>query len=178
MLLGLLASLAGSTTARADLWQGAGVLKPRSLAGGVYGQVYVSPTGEFQGFANLEYGLVPRLQAELRIGAGTRPFYLGTFAKFLLAGGDIVTVSWWGGMFLQKTFNLEHAILLSRVQGLWEFYFAPVMTINFGSGSTFGYRSVPGVSMFIDKKTKVFVEGAISASQSYSAISFGLRRFL
>jgi len=172
------ALLLASTSARADLWQGANPQRPKSLSVGAYSQLYFTPTGEFQVFANAEYGLSNRWQGELRIGAGTQPFYFGAFAKYLVASGDLVTVAWWGGIHAQTNGYIDNALILSRIFGRWEVYAAPLLSANLGKGETFALGLIPGFSVYVSRNMKLYTEAVINASHYYGALSVGFRLFL
>ncbi len=162
--------------ARADLWQGAPVQRPKQITIGAFGQLYFSPS-DFQAFFNGMYGFTNRLQGELRMGVGTQSFYFGAFGKYHLVSTDLLSMSVWGGLHSQSVGFLDGSLILSHGFKTWELYFAPLLSLNLNSG-TLGSALVPGVSVFVEKNLKFYAEGVLKLGNYYNAMSAGFRFFL
>jgi hypothetical protein len=161
------------SSAEAQIWQTAKVLKQNSAAVGGFGQLYFDPS-EFMAYGQLTYGIGNGMQLEGRLGTGSLDFYAGMFVKALVVSNQVASIALWSGIHSQGNAFWDFAPIFSHDFGTLELYFAPFISLSLGDRHS-GVTMNPGMNLALRPNLAFYTELALKVSNIPSSLTAGVR---
>jgi hypothetical protein len=171
----LLVALFTTSSAQAQIWQSAKVVKQSSASIGGFGQLYFDPS-EFMAYGQLAYGIGNGMQLEGRLGTGSLDFYAGMFVKALVVSNSVASIALWSGIHSQGNAFWDFAPIFSHDFGTLELYFAPFISLSLGDRSS-GVTMNPGMNLALRPNLTFYTELALKVSNIPSSLTAGVRYF-
>jgi hypothetical protein len=164
--------------ARAEFWQDARTIAPKSTTWGGFGEYSTSPN---QGLAIGQFtaGVTSALQAEARLGAATSSGYLygGVFGKLALLRRSVLDLSFYGGAHYFKNFYADVGGIVSHHFGRVWLYAGALVQVPMQNGISVGLSLIPGIALPVSDSGQLVGEVNLDLGGAYSAFSLGIRFF-
>lgn len=178
-LLAVLSVLLEMPLSHAEVWQGAKTLSSTDSSFGLHAVVYGIPNSssyDTMTFGQFAYGNTDQLQLELRLGFGTRNYYLGGFAKYQLFANEVWAIAIMGGL-IQQTYLLLATDFIGSVNlSTFELYTALHFFLPL-QGSAMGVGVIPGFDFKLSQWLTFYLEGHLDLADYDTAVSLGFRHF-
>jgi hypothetical protein len=158
----------------AQFWQGANTYSAGHGAVGAFGQFYFQPN-EFMAFGQGIYGVSNSFQLEGRLGLGSLDPYWGAFGKYEFLSRKVLEMALFFGLHHQSVSYVDVGLILSHSFSKFQLYVGPLCQVPLQNGLPVGLSIIPGVSIGVGKRARVYSEVNLNTNDSYSAASAGVR---